>query len=56
MIVSFDVDCGELLPGHRFVARGLAGPCRLPIPDEWDGDSAEYEQMLEFEDAGGYTW
>jgi len=54
MILSFDVDCGELIPGHRFVARGLAGPYRLPVPDEWDGDSAEYEQMLEFEDAGGY--
>ena len=54
MILSFDVDCGELIPGHRFVARGLAGPYRLPIPDEWDGDSAEYERMLDFADAGGY--
>jgi hypothetical protein len=24
MLVSFDVDCGELLPGHRVVARGLS--------------------------------
>jgi hypothetical protein len=54
MILSFDVDCGELLAGHRFVARGLAGPYRLAIPDDWDGDIAEYEQMLKFEDAGGY--
>lgn len=23
MLVSCDVDCGEVLPGHRFVARGL---------------------------------
>jgi hypothetical protein len=37
-----------------FIARGLGGPFRLPIPDDWDGDSAEYEQMLEFEEAGGY--
>jgi len=54
MILSFDVDCGELVPGHCFVARGLAGPYRLQIPGDWDGDSAEYEQMLDFEDAGGY--
>jgi len=54
MILSFDVDCGELVPGHRFIARGLSGPSRMPIPDDWDGNSAEYERMLEFEDAGGY--
>lgn len=23
MMLAFDVDCGELVPGHRFVARGL---------------------------------
>ena len=23
MLVSFDVDCGYLLPGHRFIARGI---------------------------------
>jgi hypothetical protein len=23
-------------------------------PEDWDGDSVEYEQMLEFEEAGGY--
>jgi hypothetical protein len=54
MILSFDVDCGELVSGHHFIARGLGGPYRLPIPDEWDGDSAEYKQMLELADAGGY--
>lgn len=53
MIVSFDVDCGELIPGHRFVARGLAGPYRLPI-GEWADDSASREQLREFEEAGGY--
>lgn len=39
MIVEFDVDCGELLPGHRFIARGLSGPAAIPTewPDqEWD--------------------
>jgi hypothetical protein len=54
MMLSFDIDCGELVPGHHFVARGLGGPFRLRIPDDWDGDSAGYEQMLEFEEAGGY--
>lgn len=54
MILSFDVDCGELIPGHHFIARGLGGPFRLPIHENWDGDSAEHEQMLEFEEAGGY--
>lgn len=51
MMMAFDVDCGELIPGHHFIARGLGGPFRLPIPDDWDGDSAEHEQMLEFEEA-----
>jgi hypothetical protein len=54
MMLVFDVDCGELVPGHHFIARGLGGPLRLPIPDDWDGDSAGYEQMLQFERAGGY--
>ena len=54
MILSFDVDCGELIPGHHFIARGLGGPFRLPIPDDWDGDVAAYEQMLKFQEAGGY--
>jgi len=54
MILSFDVDCGELIPGHRFIARGLAGPMMLPIPDDWDGDESEYKQMLEFLEGAGY--
>jgi hypothetical protein len=54
MILSFDVDCGELVPGHHFIARGLAGPYQLGIPVDWDGDSTEYAKMLEFADAGGY--
>jgi hypothetical protein len=52
MMMAFDVDCGELIPGHHFIARGLGGPFRLPIPDDRDGDSAQYEQMLEFAEAG----
>ncbi len=54
MILSFDVDCGELLPGHHFIARGLAGRSALPIPDEWDGEEADYEVMLTCVEAGGY--
>ena len=26
----------------------------MPIPEDWDGDVAEYGRMLEFEEAGGY--
>ncbi len=54
MLLVFDVDCGELIPGHHFIARGLGGPARLSVLDYWDGDNAELEQMLEFEEAGGY--
>jgi hypothetical protein len=54
MILNFDVDCGELIPGHHFIARGLGEPFRLSISDYWDGDSGETEQMLELEEAGGY--
>jgi hypothetical protein len=43
MMLSFDIDCGELASGHRFIARGLGGPFRAPIPDDWDGDAAGYE-------------
>jgi hypothetical protein len=59
-ILNFDVDWGELIPGHHFIARGLGGRARLSIADYWDGDSdedgdtGEYEQMLELEEAGGY--
>lgn len=43
MILSFDVDCGELVPGHRFVARGLSGPVELTHPDDEDWpDLGEY--------------
>jgi hypothetical protein len=34
--------------------RGLGGPFLVPIPEDWDGDVAEYGRMLEFEEAGGY--
>jgi hypothetical protein len=54
MMMAFDVDCGEVIPGHHFIARGLGGPFRLPILDDWDGDSAECEQMLEFGETCGY--
>ncbi|MFI7588550.1 hypothetical protein ACIB24_15885 [Spongisporangium articulatum] len=54
LIASFDIDCGELLPGHRFVARGLGGPYELPIPPDWDGTDGEYERILPFVDRGSY--
>jgi hypothetical protein len=55
MMLSFDVDCGELTPGHRFVARGLGGPFRASTRDRWSGDDPEDPQLMaEFEEAGGY--
>lgn len=54
MIVSFDLDCGELVPGHHFVGRGVSGPYRMPIPGQWDDDDPERERLRAFEDAGGY--
>jgi hypothetical protein len=55
MMLSFDVDCGELIPGHHFVARGLGGPFHMSTLDHWDGEIPEDEsQLLEFEAAGGY--
>lgn len=55
MLVTFDIDCGELAPGHHFVARGLSG-CETPHPDdlavdleplpEHPGTSGIYSVML----------
>jgi hypothetical protein len=46
MIVSFDLDCGELVPGYRFVGRGVAD-CGLMPP--FDGHSAVPGISLEYE-------
>jgi hypothetical protein len=55
MRLVFDVDCGELLPGHHFIARGLGGPFRTSTLDRWDGDDPpDARLMAEFEAAGGY--
>ena len=55
MMLIFDVDCGELVPGHHFIARGLGGPFRTSTLDRWDGDGApDARLMAEFEEAGGY--
>lgn len=42
MLLSFNVDCGELLPGHRFVARGLR-------EDGYSDDSVNGEYMGHYE-------
>lgn len=34
MLVSFDIDCGELVRGHHFVARGVAGAGLIPALDD----------------------
>jgi hypothetical protein len=55
MMLSSDVDCGELIPAHHFVARGLGGPFRAATRDRWSGDDPEDQQLMaEFEEAGGY--
>jgi hypothetical protein len=36
MLLIFDVDCGELVPGHHFIARGLGGPFRTSTLDRWE--------------------
>lgn len=52
MLFPFDVDCGELVQGHRFIARGLCDTGTL----EWDqgrsapGFSLEYELVPGIED------
>ena len=41
MLISFDVDCGELVPGHSFIARGVA--YQPPTADGRRRVSLEYE-------------
>lgn len=46
MLISFDVDCGQLVPGHRFIARGLCDRGSISGPDDQracPGFSLEYE-------------
>jgi hypothetical protein len=44
MLLAFDIDCGEIVVGHRFIARGLAD-CGTIETDEFSapGFSLEYE-------------
>ncbi len=54
-MLVFDVDCGELVPGHHFIARGLGGPFRASTLDRRNGDDPpDPRLMAEFEEAGGY--
>jgi hypothetical protein len=58
MLVSFDLDCGELVRGHRFVARGVAEDGVIPAFGDQqaaDGISLEYELVpgVEPSDDGG---
>jgi hypothetical protein len=47
MMLSFDVDCGELVPGHRLIARGLRSSGLMSCPG-WD-DSDEEVSAFSFE-------
>jgi len=48
MLVSFDIDRGELVPGHHFVARGLA-TCEVPHQDDLEAAWAEANPRLSAE-------
>jgi len=43
-IISFDVDCGELIPGHRFIARGLVDEGRS-ADDLTSGDQTSHQEL-----------
>jgi hypothetical protein len=42
-LLSFDVDCGELIPGHHLIARGLSDAGRLIAADR---DGSAVDQMV----------
>src|SRR3954453_3483540 len=43
-IIAFDVDCGELIPGHRFIARGLVDDGRS-ADDLTSGDQTRHQEL-----------
>ena len=54
MLVSFDIDCGELVAGHHFVARGLSS-IAIPHPDDlaaWDEANPRLDALA---NAGGFV-
>ncbi len=58
LLVSFDVDCGELVPGHHFIARGLSdqGFSRDDFTDSDPAGREEYRMTcLEYELVPGLT-
>jgi hypothetical protein len=50
-LLSFDINCGELVPGHRFVARGLSdvGPLNVAEWTETVAHSSVQGFALEYE-------
>ncbi|NAZ83870.1 hypothetical protein GTR02_18835 [Kineococcus sp. R8] len=56
LLATFDLDCGELIPGHRLIARGLADEGRSK--DDFRGGTDNIEQQmigLEYELVPGIT-
>lgn len=53
MLLSFNVDCGYLLPGHRFIARGICddGLVEQLIGEAYPCMSLEYELVPGVESA-----
>jgi hypothetical protein len=51
MLVPFDVDCGYLMEGHRFIARGIVDKGTM----SWDGTGAFPSFSLDYELVPGIT-
>ncbi len=51
MLLAFDIDCGPLVKGHRFIARGIGDQGTL----EWDDRMTSPAFSLEYEVVPGIT-
>jgi hypothetical protein len=51
MLLTFDIDCGPLVRGHRFIARGICDKGTL----EWDDRMTSPAFSLEYELVPGIT-
>jgi hypothetical protein len=60
-LVSFDIDCGELVPGHHFVARGLSPSVIRNLKEDSHGQVPVVDFLYDFvpgltedEEEGGF--
>ena len=47
MLLTFDIDCGEVVDGHRFIARGLADCGTIEAESSAQGFSLEMNSYPE---------